>query len=202
MSVEEYGDQPVAKNDFTELIDKFSKDQEDLFSSVRDFLGNPYRKSRAAVFNENTIVTQNTFRDIVPVIAEDDQFSVEERAQSIATLYFAAREERLEVFRDLAPKADYDEGEATNDHVVENILDYFKAGMSPDMIADEVADNYARSLAVDLQELLNNAEPNLKLRAIATARSLGSHAVEFGKIAGAVAIGTVAAGQVMKKFRR
>lgn len=178
----------------------YSQAEAELFGAIGRCVNNPLRKQHTVVFNRRSEEAQRAFCDLVLAIAEDDELEPDERASSITTVYCQAQDKRLDYFRKLSPTAEYDEGETTPREVAENIQDLFRSGKEPEDIALALAYNYMCSFEVDLEELLDTAEPGKLARAIVFAQDAGEHALEVGKMSAAIAIGGVVAHKIIKRL--
>lgn len=210
---DEYGEPPVTENKiFPEAVARFYEYEEDFFSRISTLLQNPYDEEAVNAFNQSSVDTQDAFVDVVIAIASDDELSLEERAKSIATWFFTAEQSRLDFLRKLAPEADYEEGEANYEHIVENVTDLFNAGLDPTEIGYELGNNYAMSLTVDMESLKDEVSestdqadedrPTNKDKAVHLAKDIGIHAAEVGKLAAGIALGTLLAQKALNRFGR
>jgi hypothetical protein len=199
---EEYGEPPLAENKtFLEAVNQYDQCQVALFFSIGNLAANPYDKKAAETFSNNSIKDHNAFVDVVTVIASDDELSIDERANSIATWYFISEHKRLDFMRELSPTVEYEEGETESDEIIENIIDLFEADFDAESIGHQVGNNYKLSLMIDVDSLLEVAFMLHKPTNKDKAKSMRIHALEVGKMAAGVAIGTLIAQKVLKRTR-
>jgi hypothetical protein len=180
----------------------FTETEQALFETIGDFTNNPHKRRNVSALHDKTQKNRQAFNDFVSAIVNDEELAIEEKANSVSTVYCDAENRRLAYFRELAPDGDYEEGETSVEEISENIGDLFHNDLPPEDITLAVTNNYMLSLAVDLDILLDFAQPGKLARSITFARDAREHALEVGKTSAAIAIGAVIAHQVIKKLDR
>lgn len=179
---------------------EFAETEQALFETIRGFTNNPYKRQNVVALHDKTQKNRQAFNGFVSAIVNDEELEIDEKANAVSTAYCDAQNQRLAYFRELAPDGDYDEGDTTVEEVSEDIGDLFRNGLKPEDITLEVTNNYMLSLAVDLDTLLDFAQPGKLARSITFARDAREHFLEIGKTSTAIAIGAVIAHQVIKKL--
>lgn len=191
---------PIEENAIQAATVKFSQSEDQLFNALGRLTHNPLRKQHAIIANQGIASTRESFHQLVNVIAADEELDIEERVNSIATVYCEAHDNRLGFFRELAPEADYDEGHTTSDQIRTHIDALFKAELDPSTVAAVMTDQYMMGLKTDLDELFQSADPGMFTKSVRLARIGGKHLAEVGKTSAALAIGTVVAHKLIKKL--
>lgn len=197
----DYGEHsPLTENPMVAAVQQFDEAQADLFASMTDYTGHPTRQ-RGILLNHHIETTRLAFHEVVLALAGDEELTIEERAKSIATWYFDAEKQRIDLCREIAPDGDYEESSFSSTVVAENIQDGFNAGLSAEDVASLATDSYAKSFAIDVNDLLDSARPNKRARAIYMAKDLGEQAIEIGKISAGVIIGGIILNKAFKQRR-
>lgn len=179
-------------------VERFDDSNHELMTAMREMAQNPSSRNNRS-FNERSVATLQSFKDAVRIIAGCEELPIQDRAGHIAAICVNSERVRLDFLRDVSPGGKFQDPGNTHEEFSGMFEELLDEDRDADEIVNEAADIYVNSFSADLGVLIVSAEPSTKAKMRYFMQILGSEALDFGKLAAAVAAGTLISHHILKR---
>jgi len=187
------------ENPLVAAVHELDKTQQDFFEAASNLVKTPTDK-KLENFNIALEANGNAFYDVVTELAIDDSVEPEEKSMQIATLFINTDKDRVEHFKNIAPKGEFALIPETRHRISEIILGKFENQEDLDTICFEIVTNYANHLNADTKRLMDSVENGNRMKYMKYADQAKDSASQVGKISLGVIIGGIIASRIIKKL--
>lgn len=191
-------------DDFANASQEYYIAEEDLFGAVLAFAQRP-KSNKFTNVQKATDVLCDRFVDYTGVLLDDNRYSDQEKARSIATILAEADMKRVSTLKQITPEGNYEYSSSTvNDYtdMIESCLEDVSENegeFEDDYVRNLIGSVYIGGLQVDANALVDTVNNSPQMYRMKRNLLLSTSLLEVGKLAIAGVIGGLVASKVMRQ---